>query len=265
MDKILACQRSKTHDIWITIMREKQIWSKFGIDMEARYIPSGEMDHDSVDQHMKEGTLNLVFGYHHIPYVARAKKGSVKYTSVASISNKCPDVICVKPSIKGLKDLRGKRIAVQGYHPRSTVWRLLNLEGISVEDGEVEFMKRPASGAVYEGMLDQLKNGEADAAFLQPPYDKRAQEAGYVALEETRFFPNIMGATLTMTACSPYMSKAISLYSLPLKRDLDCLSWRAFGMASLAFAIITGQWQRWRKGVAASVLTPLILRHFQMR
>ncbi len=199
MDKILACQRSKTHDIWITIMREKQIWSKFGIDMEARYIPSGEMDHDSVDQHMKEGTLNLIFGYHHIPYVARAKKGTVKYTSVASISNKCPDVICVKPSIKSLKDLRGKRIAVQGYHPRSTVWRLLNLEGISVEDGEVEFMKRPASGAVYEGMLGQLKNGEADAAFLQPPYDKRAQEAGFVALEETRFFPNIMGATLTMT------------------------------------------------------------------
>ncbi len=199
MEKIIACQRSKTHDILISIMREKEIWAKFGIDLEGRYIPSGEMDHDTVDRHMKEGELNLIFGYHHIPYVARAKKGSVRYTSVASISNLCPDVICAKTSIKSIRDLKGKRIAVQGYHPRSTVWRLLALEGIKVEDGEVEFVKRPATGTVYEGMLEQLRNGEVDAAFLQPPFDKKAQEEGFVALEETRFFPNIMGGTLTMT------------------------------------------------------------------
>ena len=198
MEKIIACQRSKTHDILINIMREKEIWAKFDIDLEGRYIPSGEMDHDTVDQHMKEGKLNLIFGYHHIPYVARAKKGAVQYICVASISNKCPDVLCVKPSIKSVKDLRGKRIAVQGYHPRSSVWRILMLEGIKVEDGEVEFIKRPASGTVYEGMLEQLRKGEADAAFLQPPFDMQAEEAGFVTLEETRFLPNIMGATLTM-------------------------------------------------------------------
>ena len=198
MDKIVACQRSKTHDILLTIMREKRVWSRFGIDLEARYIPSGEMDHDSLDQHMMEGKIDFIFGYHHIPYVARAKKGAVKYICVASISNQCPDVICAKPAIKSLKDLKGKRIAVQGYHPRSTVWRLLALEGIRVENGEVEFFKSPASGTVYQGMLDQLQKGDVDAAFLQPPFDLRAQEAGFAPLEETRLFPNIMGGTLTM-------------------------------------------------------------------
>lgn len=198
MEKIVACQRSKTHDILLTIMRERGIWSKFGLDLEARYIPSGEMDHDSLDRQLMEGKLDFIFGYHHIPYVARAKKGSVRYVCVASISNQCPDVICAKPGIKSLKDLRGKRIAVQGYHPRSTVWRLLALEGIRVEDGEVEFVRSPAKGTVYQGMLDQLFKGDVDAAFLQPPFDLHAQEAGFPPLEETRLFPNIMGATLTM-------------------------------------------------------------------
>ena len=45
MEKVVACQRSKTHDILLTIMREKEIWSRFGIDLQAQYIPSGEMDH----------------------------------------------------------------------------------------------------------------------------------------------------------------------------------------------------------------------------
>jgi ABC-type nitrate/sulfonate/bicarbonate transport system substrate-binding protein len=180
-------------------MREKGIWSRFGIDLQARYIPSGEMDHASLDQHVREGKINLIFGYHHTPYVARAKKAAVSYTCVASISNQCPDVICSRPAIKSVKDLKGKRIAVQGYHPRSTVWRILALENISVEKGEVEFAESPARGTVYQGMLDQLIKGEVDAAFLQPPFDLRAQEAGFIALEETRLFPNIMGATLTMT------------------------------------------------------------------
>lgn len=198
MGKIVACQRSKTHDILLTVMREKEIWSRFGLDLEARYIPSGEVDHDSLDRQLVEGKLDFIFGYHHIPYVARAKKGPVRYVSVASISNQCPDVICARPAIKSLRELKGKRVAVQGYHPRSTVWRLLALEGIRAEEDEVEFVRSPARGTVYQGMLDQLLKGEVDAAFLQPPFDLCAQQAGFPPLEETRLFPNIMGATLTM-------------------------------------------------------------------
>lgn len=199
MEKVVACQRSKTHDILLTIMREKEIWSRFGINLQAEYIPSGEMDHAGLDQHVREGKINLIFGYHHTPYVARVQKAAVRYTCVASISNQCPDVICTKPAIKSVKDLKGKRIAVQGYHPRSTVWRILALEGIKLEDGEAEFIESAAKGTVYQGMLDQLVNREVDAAFLQPPFDLKAQEAGFVPLEQTRFFPNIMGGTLTMT------------------------------------------------------------------
>jgi hypothetical protein len=180
-------------------MREREIWSRFGIDLQAQYIPSGEMDHAGLDQHVREGKINLIFGYHHTPYVARVQKAAVRYTCVASISNQCPDVICAKPPINSVRDLKGKRIAVQGYHPRSTVWRILALEGIKVEDGEAEFIESAAKGTVYQGMLNQLMNGEVDAAFLQPPFDLKAQEAGFVPLEQTRFFPNIMGGTLTMT------------------------------------------------------------------
>jgi ABC-type nitrate/sulfonate/bicarbonate transport system substrate-binding protein len=112
METVLACQRSKTHDILLTIMREKQIWPRFGVDLQAQYIPSGEMDHEGLDRHVREGKINLIFGYHHTPYVARAQKAGVRYTCVASISNQCPDVICAKPTVKSVRDLKGKRIAV---------------------------------------------------------------------------------------------------------------------------------------------------------
>lgn len=199
MEKIIAYQRSKTHDVLLTIMKEKQIWSKFGVDMDARYVPSSEVDLDEIDQHVRTGKANLIFGHHFTPYAARVRKGGIRYSCVASISNRCADVVCAKPALQSVKDLRGRRIAVQGTHPRFTLWRMLTLEGIKVDDGEVEFVRHPARGEVYQAMLDQLLKGEVDAAFLIPPFDLKAKEKGYVTLEETRFFPNIMGGTLTLT------------------------------------------------------------------
>ena len=60
MEKIIAYQRSKTHDVLLTIMKEKQIWSKFGVDMDARYVPSSEVDLDEIDQHVRAGKANLI-------------------------------------------------------------------------------------------------------------------------------------------------------------------------------------------------------------
>ena len=200
MEKIIAYQRSKTHDVLLTIMKEKQIWSKFGVDMDSRYVPSGEVDLDEIDQHVRAGKANLIFGHHFTPYAARVREGGIRYSCVASISNQCPDVVCAKPSVKSVKDLRGKRIAVQGTHPRFTLWRILSLQGIEVDGGDVEFVRHPARGEVYDEMLDRLCKGTVDAAFLIPPFDLKAQEAGFITLEETRFFPNIMGGTLTLTS-----------------------------------------------------------------
>jgi len=199
MEKIIAYQRSKTHDVLLTVMREKNIWSKFEVDMDSRYVPSSEVDIDEVDHHVRAGKANLIFGHHFTPYAARVRKGGIRYSCVASISNRCPDALCAKPDIKTVNDVRGKRIAVQGTHPRLALCRILSLQGLNVDDGDVELVRHPAKGNVYEEMLDQLLKGKVDAAFLVPPFDLMAQEAGFVTLEETRFFPNIMGGTLTLT------------------------------------------------------------------
>lgn len=199
MEKIVAYQRSKTNDVLLTIMKEKEIWSKFGLDLEARYVPSGEVDLDEVDQHVKAGKANLIFGHHFTPYAARAKKDGIRYSCVASISNRCSLVICAKPPIQSIQELKGKRIAVLGTHPRLTLWRMLTLEGIKVDEGEVEFVRHAARAEVNQEMLDRLTRGEIDAAYIRPPYDLKAQEAGFVILEESRYFPNIMGGTLTLT------------------------------------------------------------------
>ena len=199
MEKIIAYQRSKTHDILLTVMRAKDIWSKFEVDMDARYVPSSEVDIDEVDRHVREGKANLIFGHHFTPYAARVRKGGIRYSCVASISNRCPDAICVKSEIKVVNDIRGKRIAVQGTHPRLALCRILSLQGLNADHGDVELVRHPAKGNVYEEMLDQLLKGKVDAAYLVPPFDLMAQEAGFVTLEETRFFPNIMGGTLTLT------------------------------------------------------------------
>lgn len=199
MEKIIAYQRSKTHDVLLTIMKEKQIWSKFGVDMDSRYVPSSEVDLDEVDQHVRAGKANLIFGHHFTPYASRVRKGGIRYSCVASISNRCPDAICAKAAIKSVNDLRGKRIAVQGTHPRLTLWRILSLQGLNVDNGEVELVRHPARGDIYQEMLERLLKGEVDAAYLVSPFDLKAREAGFVTLEETRFFPNIMGGTLTLT------------------------------------------------------------------
>lgn len=199
MEKIIAYQRSKTHDVLLTVMKEKGIWSKFGVEMDSRYVPSSEVDIDEVDHHVRAGKANLIFGHHFTPYAARVRKGGIRYSCVASISNRCPDAICATPGIKSVNDLRGKRIAVQGTHPRLALCRMLSLQGLNVDDREVELVRHPAQGDIYQQMLDQLLKEKVDAAYLVPPFDLMAQEAGFVTLEETRFFPNIMGGTLTLT------------------------------------------------------------------
>ena len=91
MEKIIAYQRSKTHDVLLTVMREKNIWSQFEVDMDVRYVPSSEVDIDEVDHHLRAGKANLIFGHHFTPYAARVRKDGIRYSCVASISNRCPD------------------------------------------------------------------------------------------------------------------------------------------------------------------------------
>ncbi len=195
-----AIQRSKTHDSLLKVMATIGAWERFGIELQSRYVPTGEVDLDALDEHVKSGEVDLIFGHHFTPYAGLARPESPRYVCMASISNGCPDVICTRPEISSLSQLRGRRIGVQGHHPRELVWHMLKQQGIDVDKGEAEFVRVPASSDALRQLKDFLLEGKVDAAFLSPPFDLEASQAGFRVLEETRFYPNIMGGTLTTTA-----------------------------------------------------------------
>lgn len=198
--RVRAIQRSKTHDALLAVMKAIGAWERFGIDLESRYVPTGEVDLDALDEEVLAGEVDLIFGHHFTPYAAMARPASPRYVYLASLSNGCPDALCTRPDLAGLGELRGRRVAVFGTHPRFLVWHLLKQHGLDADRGEVELVSLPGRAESHARMKDLLLQGEVDAAYLSPPFDLEARQAGFRVLEETRFYPNIMGATFTTTA-----------------------------------------------------------------
>jgi len=105
--------------------------------------------------------------------------------------------LVARPGIRGLQDLKGKRIAMDDFHSHTglNVWRFLQLNGLE-EGRDVTLVNGERKG------LDRVRkvmSGEYDATFVRAIEQLRSRAIGANVIELASSMPMIEGVTVTTT------------------------------------------------------------------
>ena len=143
--KIKIHYRAPSHVPLWKVMEEGGFLEKHGLEME---MGSLEGQRKRAADGLKAGDLDVVSGNHHNLYVRKALYGD-PYVHIAQSNNAWREnyLVCGK-GIEGLKDLKGKRVAMDDYdgHTGLNVWLYLKQHGLE-EGRDVELVTDAVKGA----------------------------------------------------------------------------------------------------------------------
>jgi len=95
------------------------------------------------------------------------------------------------PEVHLLTDLKGRSIAVDGARSGFALLLRRLLHGVGLSESDYELVEY---GGTRE-RLDALSKGSASAAFINPPYDQKLLDRGFIRLTSTlESFPDYPGA-----------------------------------------------------------------------
>jgi ABC-type nitrate/sulfonate/bicarbonate transport system substrate-binding protein len=92
-----------------------------------------------------------------------------------------PYSLLAKPTIKSMRELKGKIVSVGGAKDITRLFVERMLEANGVKPGEFDMTFAGATSARFAA----LQAGAVDAAILTPPFNFHAQSAGYIRLGDT--------------------------------------------------------------------------------
>ncbi|HWP60692.1 MAG TPA: ABC transporter substrate-binding protein [Candidatus Acidoferrales bacterium] len=185
MDKVHFPYRSASHLTLLHVIAESGSWEKHGLHVEYDYRIASEDAHKGV----ASGELEFVGGNHISPYIERMRGDRWVYLgqTVTMLNHR----LVVRPDsgIAKISDLRGKKVATQGTHPRLNTWLFLRQHGL---DGEVELLRFRGEIANWEA----VSQGKADAVFVTPPADMTARRAGLKVID-VGYMPMVWFTTIS--------------------------------------------------------------------
>ncbi len=191
--KIRIYYRAPSHVPLWKVMEEGGFLEKHGLQME---MGSLEGQRKRAAEGLKAGELDIVSGNHHTLYARKALHGD-PYVHIAQSNNAWREnfLVCGR-GVNGLKDLKGKRIAMDDFdgHTGLNVWLYLRKQGLE-EGRDVELVTDPVKGVERaKGVID----GKYDATFIRAVDRLRALKLG-ATIVEVPAMAMIEGATLTTT------------------------------------------------------------------
>lgn len=191
--KIKIHYRAPSHVPLWKVMEHGGFLAKHGLEMD---MGSLEGQRKRATEGLKSGTLDVVSGNHHNLYAFKALHGD-PYVHIAQSNNSWREnfLVCGK-GIDGLKDLKGKKVAMDDYdgHTGLNVWLYLRLNGLE-EGRDVELVTDPVKGAERaKGVIE----GKYDATFIRAVDRLRALKFGAKIIEVAPM-AMIEGVTLTTT------------------------------------------------------------------
>lgn len=191
--KIRIYYRAPSHVPLWKVMQEGGFLEKHGLEMD---FGSLEGQRKRAAEGLKSGELDIVSGNHHNLYARRALHGD-PYVHIAQSNNAWRENFLVMGNgVNGLKDLKGKRVAMDDYdgHTGLNVWLYLRQHGLE-EGRDVELVAGAQRG------VDRAKEviaGKYEASFIRAVDQLRARKLGARILELPGM-PMIEGVTLTTT------------------------------------------------------------------
>ncbi|MFQ5851962.1 MAG: ABC transporter substrate-binding protein [Candidatus Binatia bacterium] len=191
--KLKIIYRSNSHaPLWV-VTEKAGIWGKYGLEVDT----SPQLMREKAVDALRNGHVDLISGNHHNLYARRAKNGE-DFVHLAQVGNVWTENRMVAAdSIREVKDLRGKKVAIGklNSHAGLNVWLFLLQEGLNIDKGEVELVETCSSAEErWQGVI----RGDFGATFVGTPEDLRAARAG-AKIIRVRAMPMIRGVTLTTT------------------------------------------------------------------
>ena len=169
MDKIHFPYRSSSHLVFLHVVAESGSWERYDLDVEYDTYISSEDAH----KHVADGSVEFVGGNHVSTYAARTRGDQWLYLgqTVSLLDHRL--VVRADSGIEGVSDLKEKVVAIRGNHPGLNTWLFLKQHGLDEDRGDVK-LERIRGAATWETVRD----GNADAALVNPPADLFAERAG---------------------------------------------------------------------------------------
>jgi len=192
--KIRVYYRAAGHVPLWKVMEEGGFLERHGVEIE---LGSREGKREQALKELRAGELDIISGNHHNLYAPRALNGE-PFVHIAQTNNLWKENwLVARPGIRGLQDLKGKRIAMDDFHSHTglNVWRFLQLNGLE-EGRDVELMNGERKG------LDRVRkvmSGEYDATFVRAIEQLRSRAIGANVIELSSSMPMIEGVTVTTT------------------------------------------------------------------
>jgi NitT/TauT family transport system substrate-binding protein len=162
---------SPSANLWpLFIGMEKGFYAAENIKPDVVYIPSSA----AVIQQLSAGSLDMTMSTGIVDPIRAIDQGAA--LALARFEVQVPPyALLAKPSIKSLKDLKGKVISVGGPKDitRLYVDRMLAPQGLKA--GDFDYVYAGATTARAQALL----GGAVDAAILLPPSNFQVQSQGY--------------------------------------------------------------------------------------
>ncbi|SRR5258706_1030758 len=190
--KLRVIYRSNAHSPFWVVADKSGMWGENGLDVDT----SPQLIREKAVESLKKGDVDVISGNHHNLY-ARNAQGE-DFVHLAQAANTWTDnFMVVADGIKSVKDLRGKKIAVDKTtsHSGLNVWLFLRQEGLDVDKGDVQLEGVPGDP---EERYNRVLSGEFGATFVCIPHNTRVEKAGGRVIP-VRIMPMVRGVTLTTT------------------------------------------------------------------
>lgn len=150
------------------IAKEKGFFSANGLDAELIYT-SGALSM----QALMGGSVDLALGSIFDPLSAIA--GGADIVVLGSFNNSPPYVMAVRPEVRDVKELRGRKVGVRSLTGPATAITQIILEEAGLDPKRDVQILRVGGTAVR---LAALKDGHVDAALIDEAVAHRAKESG---------------------------------------------------------------------------------------
>lgn len=173
LDKINAgAVGGPTGTMWLFYVGfDKGFFAKAGIDLELVFAHTAP----GIMQQLTAGSLDIVATTGVAEPIHAVDKGATNVAIARIIGQNAPYGMEAKSTIGGIKDLKGKTIALGGLVDITAIYWNAMATANGLKPGDVDIVIIGATG----GRFAALKSGTVDATMVLPPFSFIAEAAGF--------------------------------------------------------------------------------------
>ena len=172
-----------SHLPFLTVFKESGVTRKYGFEIELEVVGGARaptMAHRT--RLIYAGEIDFVSGLHHETYRARAR-GEKKLVYLAQTQNRWDDRLVAAPGIRGIEELRGRKIVCHSKAPCVTGNFTTILRQMGFRNEEICVEPIESMSGNLRSYVDQVVAGEASAALVDMPFDLYGKNRGLKIVE----------------------------------------------------------------------------------